>query len=308
MDIKNERLLKLSRTFKEGFHNFRRNGLLSVATVSVLGVSLYVMSATILIGVVANSVLGNIRDNIEISVYFNPTVPEERILEIKGKLEGYREIKSVGYVSKEQALDEFKKLSADDSAITQALEEVGENPLLSSLSVKAHDPAQYELISSSLRDSSYASDISRINYDRNKERIERLSTIVGLIEQVGLTLGIVFVVIGVLITFNAIRLTMYAHKGEFEVMRLVGASNLYIRMPFVFEGIFYGTVSAVVVFLMLLGTARFAAPLTQGALAEGNMFDFYLNNFFLILGALLFSGILLGVVSSFIAIKRYLKV
>jgi len=87
------------------------------------------------------------------------------------------------------------------------------------------------------------------DFEENKAAIQRLTSIIKLVEKVGFTLGIVFVFIGIMITFNAIRLTMYAHKHEFEVMRLVGASNIYIRMPFVFEGLFYGVASAFLVMI-----------------------------------------------------------
>ena len=126
--------------------------------------------------------------------------------------------------------------------------------------------------------------------------------------KVGLTLGIVFVFIGILITFNAIRLTMYAHKQEFEIMRLVGASNIYIRMPFVFEGIFYGVGSSISVMLALFVTSKFLAPITQGSISGGDIMDFYLHNFFIISLLLVVSGVVLGTVSAIIAIRRYLKI
>ena len=300
--------IKLKRTFFEGLDNFRRNGWLSFATVSVLAISLYIISVTVILGVTANIVLKNIQDKINVSVYFNSGVEENRILEIKDKLVGYQEIKAIDYVSKEQALEQFKKLGNNDPSISQALEEIGDNPLLSSLIIKAKTPEQYDVISQAISNSSFAEDISKIDFEENKAAIQRLTSIIKLVEKIGFTLGIVFVFIGVMITFNAIRLTMYAHKNEFEVMRLVGASNTYIRMPFVFEGMFYGVSSAVLVMIFLAITSSFLAPITQGSISGGSIFSFYLSNFFIILIALLFSGIALGTVSGVIAIKRYLKV
>lgn len=302
------KFLKLKRTFKEGLMNFYRNGWLSFATVSVLSISLYIISITIILGITANLVLKNIQEKINVSVYFNPDVSQEKILEIKNKLVVYQEIKSIDYVSKEVALDEFKKIGNNDSSIQQALEEIGENPLLDSLVIKAKAPEQYDLIVNALSNANFREDINKINYQENKSAIERLNTIVKLVRQVGLTLGVVFVFIGILITFNAIRLTMYAQRQEFEVKRLVGASNLYIRMPFVFEGIIYGLCSAFVVTILLLITTKFIAPVTRGSIPQGDLLGFYFQNFWVILLSLIISGVLLGVVSSYIAIKRYLKV
>lgn len=302
------KFIKLKRTFKEGMDNFRRNGWLSFATVSILAISLYVISVTIILGVTANIVLKNIQEKINVSVYFNSDVEESKILEIKNSLVGYQEIKSIDYVSKDEALAQFKKLGEKNPSINQALDEIGENPLLSALVIKAKDPSQYDVIVKALNGSSFAAQISRVDYEENKLAIQRLTTIMKIVEQVGLTLGIVFVFIGILITFNAIRLTMYSHKQEFEIMRLVGASNIYIRMPFVFEGIFYGAVSAFTVMIGLFATAKFLSPLTQSSISGGDIMSFYLSHFFVIFGCLLLSGIILGTISGVIAIRRYLKV
>lgn len=302
------KFIKLKRTFKEGLENFRRNGWLSFATVSILAVSLYVISVTLILGVTQSMALGNIKDKIAVSVYFNSDVDESKILQIKENLVGYQEIKSIEYISKDQALADFKKNNANNTSISQALDEIGSNPLLSALVIKAKDPAQYDTIVNAIKGASFASDVSHVDYEQNKNAIQRITTTIKIIEQVGLTLGIVFVFIGILITFNAIRLTIYSHKQEFEIMRLVGASNIYIRMPFVFEGIFYGAVSAVTVMIGLFVTVKFLAPITQGGVSGGDIVHFYLVNFLLILFALLVAGILMGTMSAAIAIRRYLKV
>lgn len=302
------KLIKLKRTFTEGLYNFYRNGWLSFATVSVLAISLYIISVTIILGITANMVMKNIQDKINVSVYFNSDVEENTILDIKSKLVGYQEIKSIDYVSKDQALEQFKKLGDNNPSISQALDEIGSNPLLSALVIKAKSPDQYDIIAKAIGNSSFAENINRIDFEENRSAIQRLTSIIKLVEQVGLTLGIVFVFIGIMITFNAIRLTMYAHKQEFEIMRLVGASNLYIRMPFIFEGIFYGITSAFSVMVFLFFTSKFLAPITQGSISGGDIVSFYFGHFFIILGLLLLSGIALGTFSGIIAIRRYLKV
>ncbi|HEX8974643.1 MAG TPA: permease-like cell division protein FtsX [Patescibacteria group bacterium] len=302
------KFIKLGRTFKEGLVNFYRNGWLSFATVSVLAISLYIISVTVILGVTANIVLRNMQDKINVSVYFKPSVEESKILDIKNTLIGFKEIKSIEYVTRDQALQRLKDAPDQNDSVNKALEILGENPLDPTLVITAKDPDQYEIISKAISNSTFASDIDHINFNNNKKAIQNLTTIIKLIRQVGTTLGVVFVFIGVLITFNAIRLTMYAHKQEFEIMRLVGASNTYIRMPFVFEGILYGAMSSVIVMVALFITSKFLAPITQGSVSGGDIMTFFLGNFFKIFGSLILSGIVLGVVSSVIAIRRYLKV
>lgn len=302
------KLIKLWRTFKEGFKNFYRNGWLSFATISILTLSLYVVSIIIMLGMTANLLLKNVEEKVNVSVYFNPDVGEAQILQVKGELEKYKEIKSVSYISKNQALDEFTSGSGSNPAINQALKEIGENPLLASLVIKAYDTNQYDLITRSIQDSSYNDLISRINYEKNKTIIERLNNVIGLVKKAGLALGAIFVGISILITFNTIRITIYSHKQEFEIMSLVGASHMYVRMPFVFEGVFYGVAASIASIILILTTARFATPLVQGALPEGGLLALYFQNFIPISGSLLIFGVVLGVVSSFIAIRRYLKI
>ncbi len=300
--------IKLKRTIREGCVNFYRNGWLSVATVIILATSLFIISMTVLIGITGKFVLKNIEEKVSVAVYFNPDVGEEEIFDIKSKLEKFTEIKSVNYISREQALSELNELEKDNSSIRQALEEIGENPLLASLVINASKTEYYDIISKAIANSNFSDRISRINYEQNKVIIERLANIITLVEKVGLALGVMFVFLAVLITFNTIRITIYSHRQEFEVMRLVGASNIYVEMPFVVEGVLYGISAGFISLAMIFLTAKYISVITYKVIFQGGLMDYYLGHFWIIAGILLVSGMALGVVSSFIAIRKYLKV
>ncbi len=279
-----------------------------MATVSILSISLYITSVTVLIAIGAGSAVKNVQEKINISIYFNPEVTEARILEIRDKLSGYREVKSIEYVSKDKALDEFLATSGNDPSIKEALEEIGGNPLLASLVVKAQNTEQYETISTAVSQSNFSGEISRINYEKNKSVIEKLSGFIRTMEKTGLVLSLIFVLVSVLITFNTIRITIYSHKQEFEVMRLVGASNTYVRMPHIFEGIFYGIASAMITLVLLFFTFQFAAPMLHKIISREALVSFYFQNLALMAIVLIFIGAMMGIISSFIAVRRYLKV
>lgn len=301
--------LKLWRTFREGWQNFRRNGWLSFATVSILTLSLFIVGISSLLGLTTHYMLQNMRDKVSINVSFNPDVPEYRMLEIRDELSKYKkEISSVEYVSRDAALETFLAENKNNAAVTQAIEEIGENPLLASLVIKAVAPEYYEVIVNQLERSTFQSDISRINYDKNKKIFANLERINQTTQKIGLGLGAAFIFIAVLITFNTIRITIYSHRQEFEIMRLVGASNIYVRMPFVFEGVFYGIAAALATAAALFGAAYFISPLTEGAIPQGNFMGLYTSFFLPVFGGILILGIALGVLSSSIAIRRYLKV
>jgi cell division transport system permease protein len=302
--------IKLWRTFREGVDNFRRNGWLTFATVSVLALSLFVIGLTALIGFAGGLAVRNLEEKISISVSFRPDVSEARILQIRDELTKYKEISSAVYLSKEAALEQF--LRDGNPVISDAVEEIGENPLLSSLIIRAGNPRDYDLIASQLRNSTYQDDIEQVNYERNRKRIEGLNDLTRRARTIGLALGIAFILIGVLITFNTIRLTIYSHRQEFEVMRLVGASNLYIRAPLFFEGVFYGLTAAAVTVAFLSSAAyafsQNAGPLLAEILGGKTFFQVYLSFLWIFIPGTIITGIVLGVVSSLIAIRRYLRI
>ena len=303
--------LKLWRTFKEGAQNFRRNGWLTFATVSVLTLSLFIVSLSFLRVAVTHVELKNLRDKVSINVSFNPDVPESRILEIRDELAKYKkEISSVDYISRNEALDDFLAESGNDPTIVQAIEEIGENPLLASLNIKAVRPEDYPLIVEQIEKSTFQEDISRINYERNKRVFERLETRNREMKREALVQGTLLILIAMLITFNTVRITIYSRRQEFEIMRLVGASNLYVKMPSIFEGIFYGLTAALVTIFLLLANIYFNTPFvdSDASFLDRGFLGLYLNFFWLILAVLLFLGIALGVISSALAIRRYLKV
>jgi len=134
--------LIIGRTIRASFINFWRNGWLSVAAVSVLVLALFVVGSVFMVGLVANDVLQNVEKKVSISVYFKTDISEEKILENKRDLENIKEISSVEYISKDKALEIFKRDNADEPVIMESLEEIGENPLLASLVIKADNPSQ----------------------------------------------------------------------------------------------------------------------------------------------------------------------
>jgi cell division transport system permease protein len=231
-------------------------------------------------------------------------------MEIKALLEkGTKKINSIEFVSREQALSEFLAQNGNDESVKKALEEIGENPLFSSLVIKATAPEYYEVIAKSVQNSSFTDDISRVNYEKNRKIFERIQLINSAATTAGLTLGSIFIAVALIITFYTMYITIHSHKQEFEIMRLVGASNLYMKMPFIFEGAFYGIVSSVVASVFLLIISHSLAPMTEGALPlGGDTQSLFLQYFAVIFAGLLMLGIALTTFSASLAIRRYLKI
>lgn len=302
--------LKLWRTFREGMSNVRRNGWLSFATIAILSLSLFIIGLSSFVAYSTHLLLENIKDKVNVTVSFNQDVSEERIMEIKALLEkGTKEVASIEFVSREQALSEFLAQNGNDESVKKALEEIGENPLFSSLVIKATAPEYYEVIAKSVQNSSFTDDISRVNYEKNRKIFERIQLINSAATTAGLTLGSIFIAVALIITFYTMYITIHSHKQEFEIMRLVGASNLYMKMPFIFEGAFYGIVSSVVASVFLLIVSHSLAPMTEGALPlGGDTQSLFLRYSTVIFAGLLMLGIALTTFSASLAIRRYLKI
>jgi len=300
--------LAIGRTFKESIKNFYRNGWLTLATVSILMLSLYVVSVLYVVTYSVDNILKNVQSKVNISVYFKADVKEDEIDKIKNDFRKNEAIKSIDYVSRDKALENFKRDNADEPVILQSLEEIGDNPLLASLVIKANNQEQYQGVADFVNNSQYKEKISRVNYGKNKEIIDKLNSIIATIRRIGITLGIIFATISILVTFNTIRITIYAQRNEIEIMRLVGASNAYIRSPFIFEGITYGVAASLVSMLILFITLKFITPYVSSVVPSENLVAFYLSHFGQIIGIQLFIGAVLGIFSSAIAMRKYLKI
>lgn len=301
-------ILTLTRTLKAGLRNFWRNGSLTVAAVSILTLALLIVSVILVLTISANLGLKYIQDKIDIRVYFKSDVPESEILMFKSDVAKYKEVQSADYISKNKALDDFKGANANKPEILQAIEAVDENPLLASVNIKASNPEQYDVISNAIQNSTYKDSIANINYQQYKLVIDRFNTTMRTLRKTGALLFILFSIIAILITFNVIRMTIFNHGTEIEIMRLVGASNNFIRLPFVFEGIIYGISAAIIAILLLFPLVKIVTPYIVGSVYVQLIQSQFSGYLIIIFFAQLLLGVMLGVISSLLAIRRYLKI
>jgi cell division transport system permease protein len=176
------------------------------------------------------------------------------------------------------------------------------------LNIEANNASQYDAIISFLENGKYKESIEKINYKQSKPLIEKLSNFSDKVKRGGLLISIILAVVAGLVAFNTIRLAMYNFKNEVEVMRLVGASDWYIRGPFLVEGILYGAFAALSALIILTPLLYFFSPKISILAPDSNIFKWYTDNFFLFFLLQLILGIVLGGASSIVAIRKYLRV
>jgi cell division transport system permease protein len=302
----------IRRITKAGFVGFWRNAYVSLASIFVLMVVLFVIGATMFVDQLLTTSLSSLQKKVDINVYFVPNAAEEEIDSIRASVAALPDVANVTYTSREEALANFRTKYGNNEITMQALSELDENPLGANLAIQAKELSQYESISQFLEEQRMAASpqqpiIETINYGRNKEAIDTLNSIMLAVEQASSITTLVLILAAILITFNTIRLAIYTAREEISIMRLVGASNMFIRGPFLLQGIMYGFIAGVIALAIWYPIMVWLGPRTE-AFFEFNLFTYFVQDFSYIFATIVGTGIALGFISSILAIARYLRV
>ena len=300
-------VMSLRRVFKNGLVNFYRNGWLSTATISIMVVTLLVVSSLMVLSVMTSVAVDTLQNKIDITVYFTKDATSDDITKVTDDLNNLGVIKNIEYISKEDALLRFRDKHKNNSLLLQSLAELDENPLQSIINIKAKDTSNFANIVSFLESGQTKESIDKINYYENQTMINRLNGFIKTIRQMGFGLIIVFSLIAFLVSFNTVRVAIYTAREEISIMKLVGASDWFIRGPFLVEGFLYGIIAAVVATIIFFPAMSFAAPYINAFLPKADIFQYFKTNTLEYLGVVFAAGIGLGVLSSFIAIRRHLN-
>ncbi len=303
----------IKRIVSSGFLNFWRNGVVTFSSVLVMTITIFSIGSLIFVGAILNASLEQIQEKVDINVYLKPDVKEENILKMQEELNLLSEVKETKYISQNNALENFRIRHNDDQLTLQALGELDKNPFGATISVIAENTSQYKNIASFLNENYKVGDVNgnsiidKINFFQNREAIDRLSNIINSTQRLGFAMIIALAILSILIMFNTTRLAIYTAKDEIAVMRLVGASNSYIRLPFVVEGVMHGIISTVIVLILFYPLTAWLGSATASFFGNIDIFNYYINNFGEIFFLLLACGIFLGSFSSFLSVRRYLK-
>jgi cell division transport system permease protein len=304
-------------TFKRivvnGARSFGRSGSVSFATVLIMTVTLTIVGLLIFLSATLSHTLTSIRDKVDVNVYFVTDAAEADIVSYQRRLAEIPEVERVTYTSREEALQAFRERHEGDQLVLQALEELGDNPLGASLAIKARDPSQYASIAEFLSDepatdASGASLIDRVNYFQNKVVIDRLTAAIDATERAGLFIVLLFAFASATIAFATVRLAIYTARDEIAIMRLMGASNMFIRGPFIVAGIIAGLIAALIVLILFYPISWYAGGTLASWLGGFNLFTYYTSEFARFFLILVGSGIVLGGLASFFAVRRYLRI
>lgn len=303
----------IRRIVRAGFTGFWRSAYVSLASIFVITVTLFVIGSTMFIDQLLSTALQTIQKKVDINVYFDITASQEEIDAVKNAVSALPEVEHITYTSREEALANYREKKQNDEISMQALAELGENPLEANIAIQAKETSQYESIANFLeqqRDLAAkqgSTVITDVTYNDNKESINTLTSIINAVEKATFVIMIILIVAAVLITFNTVRLAIYTSREEIAIMRLVGASNMFIRGPFMIQGIMYGLVGGVFALLIIYPILTWVGPRTETFFGF-NLLTYFIGNFSHIFLVLVGIGIALGLVSSILAVARYLRV
>lgn len=305
-------LVTLRRIIRTGVVNFGRNAWLGIAAMAVMVITLTI----VLFSIIANATFSNtteqINDKIVVSVYLKDSVTVKRRTELVDQVKNLDNVKSVKFISKDDALAAYKKQNENNLDLLLAISQT-DNPLPASLQIKPRDTNKIESIKSFLEQKDIKdlqSDETSYSGDR-KQAIDKITNATRFFRKAGAIGVIVFAVISMLIIFNTIQMAIFNRRDEITIMRLLGASTNFIRGPFIVESIMYGVLSGVVSIaivhaLFAVSASAFEAS-SLGLLDINFANQYFAKHYWLLLGMQLGVGVLIGAVSSFIATRRYLK-
>jgi cell division transport system permease protein len=284
---------------REAFKNIRLNLLMSVTAITTTFICILVLGIGLLVSSHVEGIIGSVREDVSVEAFIPPDASPERVKEIRNAVESYPEVASVNFVSEEEALGKFKDTFKDQPEIYENLDP---GVLPASFQLQLEDPALAEEVAQKLENEGFAED----NLSYPQQTISRLNTVTSYMIWGLYGATALFLVSSILLISNAIRLSIFARRKEIEVMKLVGASDRFVRTPFVFEGMAQGLIGAglaalTVIWLnfLFVDWSREAlpfVPISGGAV-----------NIFLMLVLLVGIGVLIGVIGSFLSVTRFLR-
>ena len=300
----------LGYSLREAGSHFTRNWTTSLGAVITIFLSLFIIGLFIIGSAMINSMIGSVQDTVKISAFISDDASDEDVEAFMEKIEGWDNVKNVEFKTKDDALEDFQSSSSDADATISALD--GENPLPRSYTIEMNEPSQVEEMANKIKqDSDFQQIVDGGNVDESvlygQEEVARLFQFTDYIRLAAVVLVALLTFVAFIFINNTIRLSITARRREIAIMRLVGASNGFIRGPFITEGIIQALLGALLSIGALELIRNLVFPRVQDSIPWMPM-AVPTNVYFVTYGALVLVGVIIGLFGSAIAMRRYLKV
>ncbi len=296
---------------KESFKGFSRNISTTLGSVITIFLSLLIIGVFLIGGYIIENIVSSIENQVSITAFVNDDAKESDIQSVENYIEGLDGVASVSFTTKDEALEKFKNSMTSNPDIVDQLD--GQNPLPASIDVELSDPQKVESVAYQIANNST---YKKIAEDPNnpaeslkygQKTVEKLFSLTNYVRYVGIALIVLLIFIAMIFINNTIRLAILARRKEISIMRLVGASNGFIRGPFLMEGAIHAIIGAVFAIISLELIRNFALPQVSRALTWLPI-NLDMQSYLLIYAVLLIAGLVIGLIGSALAMRRYLKV
>lgn len=299
----------IGRIIRHALHNIYRTAGIAVITVTILVLALVSVNALLSVRALTTSAVAAIGEQVDLTIYFTPAATQEQIDGVKKYVAQFSELSSVDLVDRAQALEKFKVRHKDNESVLKSLELLPDNPFGAHLVLRARDTSKYDRIIRSIEQQPWQSFIQRRSFADRALVIGRINVVTTRAEQLSLWLAGLFILIALLIIFNAVRMAIYTQRDEISIKKLVGATNGFIRAPFFVEAFLYAAVSVAVTAAILWTGAKIIDPylgtlFTSGGFSiRGLFFDHWARVF----GAQLGIVVILAWLTAALAMRKYLR-
>ena len=298
------------RVTKFAFQNFWRNFWLSVITITMLVMTLLTVNILLVLNYVTDQAISSVENRIEVSVYFERDTPEPTVMSAVSYLRGISQVRDVLTISSEDALSRFTEQHKDNPVVLASLDELGGNPFGSTLIVKANSAQDFTTILDALENPQFRDSIREKDFSNYQQIIDRIQGTTERIRFFGLVMMAIFIAITILIVFNTVRIGIFIHREEIGIMRLVGASNWFIKAPFLLEMVLLSLLAMLLVMAIVYPTLAVLEPKFSFFFANNSigLIDYFEQNGLKIFGTEFGVLVILTMLSTSLAMRRYLKV
>ena len=302
-------VISFLRAVKFSLQDIYRNIWLSLVTIMILVLSLFTVNMLLVVKVVGDTAVEAVKEKIDINLFLKTTAEENEILALKAKVSNLSEVKEVTYISKAEALENFKNKHTDNPEVLEALKVLGTNPLSPTLVIK---PKNLESFDNLINELNAFDDqiIESRNFSNYKAMLEKINGITGKVYDAGLVLSVIFVAITLLVIYNSARVAMYTHRREITIMRLVGASKKFIQMPYLLSSIIYTMISIFIIMIIFYLFLRLLQPYLETFFVgyNVNLIKYFFGNGLKIFGIQFLAAGIINLIASYLAVRKYAKV
>lgn len=297
------------RIVRHAAHNMARNIGISFITVTIVVLALISVNALISVRALTTAAVAAIGEQVDLTIYFTPNATQDQITGVQTYVSKFTEVASVELIDRARALELFRARHVNNPSIVKSLELLPDNPFGAYLIVRARDTGNYDRIVRSIEAQPWQSFIQRRSFADRARVIERINGVTSRAQELSVWLSGLFVLIALLIIFNAVRMAIYTQREEISIKKLVGATNGFIRAPFFIEGTLYVTVAFIIAAGLLYGGARYVDPLLGTLFVRGgfSLHGYFFAPWYGVLLTELCIALFVTWLTSAFAMRRYLR-